>query len=138
MTEILEHTSSIEDISIPRDIARLNELGVLGMLLKDNSTGGNIVWGTSAYEGLGTGYYATDEMTIESITGDNIELIRRRARKDKGERSNLTRTHAEVFTPTWICNFCNEEFSSVERIPLSLREQVESVAHSVNAGMGKN
>lgn len=99
----MEHTSGIEEVSIPRDIARLSELGILGMLLKDYSTGGNIIWGTSAYEMLGTGYCATDEMTVESITGEHIELIRRRARKDKDERSNATRTHAEVFTPTWIC-----------------------------------
>lgn len=95
--------SSSEDISIPRDIARLNEIGVLGTLLKDNSTDGNIVWGTSAYEGLGAEYRATDEMTVDAITGDRIEMIRRRARKDKDERTNLTRSHAEVFTPTWIC-----------------------------------
>lgn len=103
MTESLEHTSNIEEVSIPCDIARLDELGVLGTLLQDNSTDGNIVWGTSAYEGLGKGYQATDEMTVESITGNHIELIRRRARKNKDERSNLTRAHAEVFTPTWIC-----------------------------------
>lgn len=36
------------------------------------------------------------------------------------------------------CSFCKKQFSSVEPIPISLFEQVESVAHEVHAGMGKN
>lgn len=138
MTEPLEHNRTVEDISIPDDIARLNELGILEVLLKDNSTGGNIVWGTSAYEELGQGYLATDEMTLGSITGDRGELIRRRARKDKSEKSSLTRTHAEVFTPTWICkmmiDYADEAWLEDHEGDVSWKEVIKSPRLEITCG----
>lgn len=71
--------------------------------------------------------------------GDNVVLCPTCGRPlDLNTYSSLMVPSEDHGLFTMKCNFCNEEFSSVERIPLSLREQVESVAHSVNAGMGKN
>lgn len=91
------------DVFIPDEIARLNDLGILEILLKDRSTDSNIIWATNQYEKLGEDFGARDELSIASITGAHASLIRRRAQKDKEEKSSLTKRHAEVFTPTWIC-----------------------------------
>lgn len=90
-------------VSIPSDIERYDALGILDILLKDHSTDGNIIWATSAYEKQGEGYGKRDQIIREYVTGDHAQLIRRRAQKDKDEKTVLTRAHAEVFTPTWIC-----------------------------------
>lgn len=71
--------------------------------------------------------------------GDNVVLCPTCGRPlDLNTYSSLMVLSEEHGLFTMKCSFCDEEFSSVERIPLSMREQVESVAHSVNAGMGKN
>lgn len=93
----------ISSVSIPRDIERYLDLGVLDVLLTDRSTEQNIIWATSAYEKLGEGFGQHDQITIAQITGEHAELIKRRAQKDKDQKTALTRVHAEVFTPTWIC-----------------------------------
>lgn len=90
-------------ISLPDDINRYDELGVLDFLLADHSTGEKIIWATSAYGKQGEGYGERDQIVRDLITGDRAQLIRRRAQKDKDEKTALTRVHAEVFTPTWIC-----------------------------------
>ena len=99
-TTLVEHVSTV---SIPKDIERYLGLGVLDVLLADRSTEQNIIWATSAYEKLGDGFGEYDQIKIDQITGEHAELIKRRAQKDKDQKTALTRVHAEVFTPTWIC-----------------------------------
>lgn len=91
------------EVSIPEDIARYRDLGLLDALLSDRTTGGNILWATSAYEHLGEGYTPVDPLTRELISGQGARIIRRRAQKAKNEKTALTRQHAEVFTPSWVC-----------------------------------
>ncbi len=94
---------SILSVSIPKDIERYLDLGILDLLLIDRSTEKNIIWATSAYEKLGEGFGQRDQIAIAQITGDHVRLLKRRAQKDKDEKTALTRVHAEVFTPAWIC-----------------------------------
>lgn len=112
-------------ISIPHDIEKYRKLGVLNALLRDQTTKGNIVWATNAYEYLGKGFGAKDFITEVGITGENAANIRRRAQKDKDERAALTRTHAEVFTPTWIVKMMVDAADEDWRESLQLQDGQE-------------
>lgn len=80
---------------------------VLEILLKDRTTGRNILWATEEYEYLGELFHAHEEITKELITGRRGFLIQPRALKDKEKQANRTKTNAEVFTPVWVCNVQN-------------------------------
>lgn len=79
-----------------------NEL--LTVLLKDHSSGKNIIWATDNYAFRGFGYQINDQITLESITGYNGSIIKPRTEKSKKEQADRIRNKAEVFTPSWICN----------------------------------
>lgn len=96
-------------ISISDDIERYAALGVLDLLLKERTTGKNIAWASSSYEQHGKGFNPEDEITAKRITGKRAGLIRARAEKAKEEKAALTKSHAEVFTPTWICKMMIDE-----------------------------
>lgn len=91
-------------INIQDDLIRLDRMGLLPELLVDKTGGGRILWGTNAYEDRGESYRADREISRGLILGDNLGVIRTRARKDFEQQSERTRQHAEVFTPRWICN----------------------------------
>ena len=67
----------------------------------------NILWGTDKYEKLGDGYKQTDQIQRELITGENGEVIKPRVAKSKEEQTLRSKTKAEVFTPSWVCNAQN-------------------------------
>ncbi len=77
---------------------------LLAILLRDETTGQNIRWGTSDYEYLGAEFAAKAEMWPELITGEYAEVIKPRILKEKETQLGRTRGHAEVFTPSWVCN----------------------------------
>ena len=77
---------------------------LLAILLKDNSSGKNIIWATDDYAQNGAGYGKSDFITTESITGTHGNLIKPRTEKTKQEQLTRVRDKAEVFTPSWICN----------------------------------
>lgn len=77
---------------------------ILAILLKDHTTQGNIFWATDNYSHLGDGYRFADQITIESITGKNGNVIVPRALKSRQQQQQRSREMAEVFTPSWICN----------------------------------
>lgn len=79
-----------------------NEL--LAILLKDHSSGQNIIWATDNYASRGVGYYSNDQITVQAITGHNGSVIKPRTEKSKKEQADRIRNKAEVFTPSWICN----------------------------------
>ena len=84
-------------------ILRLDS-GLLSILLKDNTTGKNLIWATDDYNVYGAGYQKDSSITIFSITGKNGNLIKPRTAKTKQEQIARVRDKAEVFTPSWICN----------------------------------
>lgn len=91
---------------VSRFIAR-HSAEILDMLLKDRTTGRNIIWADDEYAYLGDGYTGSDEITVERITGANAGLIRTRIEKERGHQAARTRARAEVFTPSWLCNRMN-------------------------------
>lgn len=91
---------------------------VLPALLRDKTTGRNIVWGTDSYAGLNQACQANAEITEDALlTLDAFEL-QPRCMKAKEEQLSRTRSKAEVFTPSWICNqmnnVCDADWFGVE------------------------
>lgn len=67
----------------------------------------HIIWATDNYEDEGEGFRFSDEIQISSITGEYFRLIRPRADKTREEQEKRTHDKAEVFTPSWVCNYQN-------------------------------
>ena len=80
---------------------------VLDLLLRDRTTGGNIIWATDQYADLGPGYGFGDPIVPARITGEHGQVIRPRAIKSRAEQTGRTKAMAEVFTPSWVCNAQN-------------------------------
>ncbi len=79
---------------------------VLGRLLADKSTGGNIIWATDSYENFGEGFSDKEQMTSEALL-EHPDVIRPRIQKSLEAQAERTRKKAEVFTPAWLCNKMN-------------------------------
>lgn len=93
---------------------------LLDLLLRDKTTGKNILWACGDYERLGSAYAAEKEILPSLITGKNTTVIQPRVAKAKAEQRERTRKSAEVFTPSWICclmnNFCDAEWFGRENV----------------------
>ena len=92
-------------IHIQDDIVRLQHCGLLDRMLRDKTTKNNIMWATDAYAHYGHDYERNEEIHSHLITGENIDIIKTRARKEFEQQNQRTRKRAEVFTPIWICRF---------------------------------
>ena len=77
---------------------------VLAVLLKDRTTGKNILWCTDDYASRGDGFGFFDEIKAGQITRRDDPVIRPRVDKCKVEQRRRSVGRAEVFTPAWICN----------------------------------
>lgn len=86
---------------------------ILETLLRDRTTGKNIIWASDEYESLGEGFSSDDEITSEKIAGQNLEVIKPRTEKELEKQSQRTKNHAEVFTPSWLCNQMNNDLDNV-------------------------
>lgn len=86
-----------------------DDVRLLTILLRDNSTGANIIWATDNYASKGTDYGFHSQICIPLITGENEGTIVPRVMKSKAEQLRRTRVKAEVFTPSWLCN-CQNNF----------------------------
>lgn len=64
----------------------------------------HIFWATNDYEERGSGYGFFDEISIDSITGDNSNVIMPRVLKRKALQKKRVKEKAEIFTPAWVCN----------------------------------
>lgn len=99
--------SNISEERVVIDIAE-NKIdpSILDILLKDRTTGRNIIWATDNYASYNEeGYGFFDEITIDSITGsENGLVICPRIKKSKEEQEARSKNKAEVFTAAWICN----------------------------------
>lgn len=86
---------------------------ILETLLQDRTTGRNIIWADNEYEALGEGYMGDDEITVEKITGLSSGVIKPRIAKEQEHQSKRTKSRAEVFTPSWLCNQMNNDIDAV-------------------------
>ena len=110
-------TNPIVDIK-ENDILEMSPQ-LLGTLLKDNTMSTddkqvNIFWATDNYSHRGEGFQYNDPITIESITGENGDVIVPRALKSRATQQQRSREMAEVFTPSWICNKQNNLVDSAQ------------------------
>lgn len=80
---------------------------VLEILIRDNTTKGNIFWATNTYEHLGKAYAYGAPITLDLISGDNGNIIMPRVQKDQILQKARSKEMAEVFTPSWVCNTQN-------------------------------
>lgn len=97
---------------IEDDIARIDPR-LLEILLKDKTTGANILWCTTDYEEYGPEYGEHSQILSELITCNNSCVIQPRAAKPKAIQDMRAKKHAEVFTPSWICNAQNNQVDEV-------------------------
>ena len=77
---------------------------LLTIMLKDHSSGKNIIWATDNYAHRGAGFQRHDHIEISSITGYHGNVVKPRVEKSKKEQIDRIKQKAEVFTPSWICN----------------------------------
>lgn len=76
---------------------------LLDLLLKDKTTGENIIWATDTY----SDFEEKDHMNGKDILLHS-EMIRPRVEKSLDDQKTRTKKKAEVFTPTWVCNRMND------------------------------
>lgn len=96
-------------IHIQDDIIQLQHCGLLDRMLRDKTTKKNIMWATDAYAHLGHEYERNEEIRLHLITGEHIDVIKTRARKEFEQQNQRTRKRAEVFTPMWVCRLMNDK-----------------------------
>lgn len=84
---------------------------VLETLLKDRSTGKNIIWATDPPEELQTVMYepVTDrsQITTQQLGLTHYEVVLPRMMKQTDTQQQRTRKKGEVFSPAWVCNKMN-------------------------------
>ena len=80
---------------------------VLKTLVKDKTTGQNIILGTTARSKRGRVFGKTKQITEELLQSIGTDLIQPRVAKSLEKQAERTREKAEVFTPSWICNKMN-------------------------------
>lgn len=93
-----------EPIDIKEEKLLSIDTELLNILLKDNSSGKNIIWASDDYAENGIGFEFESEITVNKIIGIYKDLIKPRSKKTKKEKNIRARNNAEVFTPSWICN----------------------------------
>ena len=104
---------SSTESSFIESFARKYPCSILEILLCDRTTGRNIIWADNEYENLGDGYMGDDEITVEKITGSNSGVVMPRIAKALERQSQRTKSRAEVFTPSWLCNQMNNDLDEV-------------------------
>ena len=95
------------------DFCRRYPAHILETLLRDRTTGRNIIWADDEYEALGAGYAAEDEITPDKITDPNATVIKPRIDKEQHRQNQRTKSRAEVFSPSWLCNQMNNDLDEI-------------------------
>lgn len=97
--------SSKEEIDVSESDLRTSMPKVLETLLVDHTSMKNIYWATDDYAAFGRGFSFFDPILPQLITGPQFgTVIRPRVLKDKETQTSRSKSMAEVFTPSWICN----------------------------------
>ena len=88
---------------------------IIPKILKDQTTGKNIIWATDTYQSYGIEYDKKNQINeINSIKLIKNGIMLPRIMKTKEQQNERTKDKAEVFTPSWICNkmnnYCDEQW----------------------------
>jgi hypothetical protein len=95
--------ATINNSAIEEEDSVLHD-SVMDLLLKDKTTGRNILWATDDYSNYGDMYAAESEIQPCLITDFDTSIIKLRIAKPLTKQNGRVRERAEVFTPSWICN----------------------------------
>lgn len=99
----------------------------LPILLQDKTTKKNIIWATNSYKQFGEQYADDRQITTQALMGLNPIMLQPRIMKAMKQQQERTKSHAEVFTPAWICNkmnnYCDEEWFGRKDVFNILREK---------------
>lgn len=79
----------------------------LKTLLQDKTTKKNIIWATMSYEEYGPEFKDDRPITANALLGLNPMVLQPRVLKSMEEQQARTKSKAEVFTPSWLCNKMN-------------------------------
>lgn len=101
---------------------------LLSLLLKDKTTGENIIWATDTY----SDFEEKDHMNKKDILLHS-EMIRPRVEKSLDEQKTRTKKKAEVFTPTWVCNRMNDNLDKSSKAK-TWKEYVDSKVLEITCG----
>ena len=63
---------------------------LLEILLKDHTTGSNIIWATDTYRNLGANYTFFSPILVDGITGEHNLVIRPRHKKETVEKITIS------------------------------------------------
>ena len=103
-----------ENVKMLIDLDSYSIQKTLSILLQDKTTKSNICFATNSYSDKGNGYAAESPITKDILLGLEACEIQPRVAKAQEEQAARTRSKAEVFTPSWICNLmnnhCDEEW----------------------------
>lgn len=80
---------------------------ILRSLLKDHTTGKNIVWVTSSYQQYGIEFGPDNQLDPKTVIFARDRFLKPRVQKPQLVKSKRTKSNAEVFTPSWVCNLQN-------------------------------
>jgi hypothetical protein len=95
------------EIDIKESILR-RKGDLLDTLLKDCTTGRNIIWATDSYQRYGKEFHPKKQMKPELVTGAYNKLIQPRAAKSLAEQRKRTKDKGEVFTPLRVVDQMNK------------------------------
>lgn len=94
------------------DTYPINE--VIPYLLKDKTTGENIIFATTEYAEVDSSIGVETPMSVILLYSTLAGMIKPRVEKSTEQRRKRTKSKAEVFTPSWICNkmnnYCDAEW----------------------------
>lgn len=120
-----------ERMAVLKELIQLQSFPVrttLSILLQDKTTKKNIIWATGSYKAFGEQYADDRQITVEALTGLNPIMLQPRILKAMELQQERTRSHAEVFTPSWICNkmnnYCDEEWFNRKDVFNDLRGKI--------------
>lgn len=80
---------------------------ILRTLLKDHTSGKNIVWATSSHLEFGVGFGANKQLEPGAVIFGKRNFLKPRVEKSQAAQTARTKDKAEVFTPSWVCNMQN-------------------------------
>lgn len=110
-----------------------NHPELLKILLKDQTTGKNIIWATTNKELSGSTFVDNERLIKKPIELAEAQFIKPRIEKLADEQKERTKGHAEVFTPTWIVKKMVDTVDT-EFQELSLTRYVEKMWIEITCG----
>ena len=79
----MDTVNDLNSIDIKENYIKQLDAALLGVLIKDKSSGQNLLWATDTYVSRGFGFSPQDQITVQSITGRRGTVIKPRIQSQK-------------------------------------------------------